>query len=412
MCGIVGMVLKHNTGLIKQTEDVFDQLLYANALRGEDSTGIIGVEKDSTFHIAKDASPASWFAPMFKESKISKDMWNKGKAMIGHNRKKTVGKIEDASAHPFVVNEEFAMVHNGTLFGHRQLADTEVDSEALAIVLAEAFKEEDYKEAVEEVLGKVNGAYALAMYDQRHHKVRLLRNKERPLCLAETPNAWFFASEGGMLYWIMSRNNVALKDVKVELIPEHTLIEFDLDTTTESREALTPKKPIPPTKAITAGTGEKTGTGMHFKAKQNKSRPLEGGLSKNEFKRFRRRIIGTKLEWWCEDLVEVNYPKLEHDGETLFHVMGVNDDLDVSHIVRAKADFKELNFKTADEMTNKLWAGRVTEMIYDKRAKQMIITVDNAAPLPFSLRNALPVIDAEYIKRKLDEEEKAKSTLH
>ena len=134
------MVLKHNTGLIKQTEDVFDQLLYANALRGEDSTGVIAVEKDSSFHIAKDASPSFWFGPAFKESDISKKMWNNAKAMIGHNRKKTIGKIEDATAHPFVVDDEFAMVHNGTLFGHAQLAKTEVDSEALAIVLAEAFK--------------------------------------------------------------------------------------------------------------------------------------------------------------------------------------------------------------------------------------------------------------------------------
>lgn len=255
MCGIVGMVLKHNTGLIKQTEDVFDQLLYANALRGEDSTGVIAVEKDSSFHIAKDASPSSWFGPAFKESDISKKMWNNAKAMIGHNRKKTIGKIEDATAHPFVVDDEFAMVHNGTLFGHAQLAKTEVDSEALAIVLAEAFKEEDYVEKVEETLGRVNGAYAVAMYDQRHHKVRLLRNKDRPLCIAETNNAWFFASEGGMLYWIMSRNNVSLKDVKVELIPEHTLIEFDLDTTKETRQVLTPKKPTPPIQTTSAGMG-------------------------------------------------------------------------------------------------------------------------------------------------------------
>lgn len=411
MCGIVGMVLKHNTGLIKQTEDVFDQLLYANALRGEDSTGVIAIEKDTSFHIVKDASNASWFAPMYKETDVSKKMWNNAKALIGHNRKKTIGKIEDATAHPFVVDGEFAMVHNGTLYSHRSLANTEVDSEALAIVLAEAFKETDYKEAVEETLGKVNGAYAVAMYDQRHHKVRLLRNKERPLCIAETANAWFFASEGGMLYWIMSRNNVLLKDVKVELIPENVLIEFDLDTTTESREELTPKKPLPPTKDTTAGTGAQTGTGMHFKAKKNRTIG-NGELSKNEFKRFRRKNLGRKLEWWCEDFVEVNYPRLEIDGETLFHVMGVNDDMDISHIVRAQVDYIELGFSEADEMANKLWSGTIVELEYDKRSRQMIITLDKAAPLPISTRSPVPVIDAEYIKRKLDDEEKAKSTLH
>jgi glucosamine 6-phosphate synthetase-like amidotransferase/phosphosugar isomerase protein len=407
MCGIVGMVLKHNTGLTKQTEDVFDQLLYVNTLRGEDSTGIIAVEKDTTFHIAKDASAAHWFTPMYKETKVSKDMWNKGKAVIGHNRKKTVGKIEDASAHPFVVNDEFAMVHNGTLYNHNALAKTDVDSEALSIVLAEAFKEEDYKEAVEETLGKVSGAYAVAMYDQRHNKVRLLRNKERPLCLVETTSAWYFASEAGMLYWILGRNGALSKDSKVELIPEHTLIEFDLDKSTESREELVPKKPLPPTKS-TAGTGAKT-TGMHSKTIFPKK---QEGLSKNMFKRFRNRILQTKIEWWCEDLVEVNFPKLEADGETLFFVMGVNDDLSVPHIVRAEVDYKALGFTEADDMLNQLWSGVVNDVTYDKRAKQMTISLENAQPLPISHRSQLPVIDAEYIKRKLDDEEKAKSTLH
>jgi len=60
MCGLVGMIVKGNSGLIKQHEDTFYQLLYADALRGEDSTGVIGVEKDTTFHIAKETLLASF----------------------------------------------------------------------------------------------------------------------------------------------------------------------------------------------------------------------------------------------------------------------------------------------------------------------------------------------------------------
>ena len=410
MCGIVGLVLKHNTGLIKQTEDVFEQLLYANALRGEDSTGVVAVEKDSTFHIEKEATPSAWFNAQYRASDVSRAMWTKGKALIGHNRKKTIGKIEDESAHPFIVNDEFAMVHNGTLYQHKQLADTEVDSEALAIVLHKAFTEDEYQEEVEETLGKVSGAYAVAMYDQRRHMVRLLRNKDRPLCIAETSMGWFFASEGPMLFWIMARNNLQMKDVKIELIPEHELLEFDLDKSTLTRTQLTPKKPMSPTQS-SVGTGTKTGQGITFKKKSNKYQVTNKEvLSKNEFKRLRRKMVGTKIEWWCEDYIEKNFPKTEEEGETSFLITGVCDDLDAPHLIRTEADTTELYISKAEDMTNALWSGRIKDMIYDRRSARMVIELVDAAPLPISMRK--PVIDAEYIKRKLDEKEKALTVVH
>jgi hypothetical protein len=373
--------LKTNSGFTKVTEDIFQQLLYANTLRGDDSTGIIGIERDTTFHIAKDASPAWWFNEQYSKSKISKDMWSFGKAIIGHNRKKTIGVVSDDTAHPFVVGDDFAMVHNGTLYNHKALADTEVDSEALAKVLCEAFLKEDYKEALEDTLGKVSGAYAVAMYDQRHNKVRLLRNKDRPLCIIDTPTALYFASEGAMLMWILSRNNVFLKDCKVELIPEHTVLDICLDKNTIERTVVTPKKAMPP--AVTTYTktgGKKTTTaGIKFtKATANE------GLSKNKFKRFRNKYLGKKLEWWCEDYIEENFPKSEVDGETSFLITGVSDGLEDEHIIKALVDIKELNFHSGKNLTDRLWSGTISDMSYEKRSKRILIYVDNCIPVPIS----------------------------
>ena len=73
MCGIVGMVSKTHVGISKQAEDTFMQLLYANALRGDDSTGLICVEKDSSFHIMKQATEAAWFGPQYKNSDVYKN---------------------------------------------------------------------------------------------------------------------------------------------------------------------------------------------------------------------------------------------------------------------------------------------------------------------------------------------------
>ena len=404
MCGIVGAIAKHSGGLLKQHEDTFMQLLYADVVRGEDSTGIIGVEKDTTFHIAKESTEAAWFSAVFSNSDIYKAMWKAGKAYIGHNRKSTVGKTNDENAHPFVINDEFAMVHNGTLWNHKALADTEVDSEALATVLAKAFEETNYMTSLEETLGRVNGAYALAMYDQRHHAVRLLRNKERPLAYAETPNGWFFASEGAMLFWIMSRNGYDMSKIKITMVPEHTLLTFDLDTNKMTSEEVVPKKPVPPVTTIHTHTGGKTTT---------KFTPTSlEGMSKNAYKRFRRKLVGKRLEWWVEDYIETNFPKTEQDGETLFNLMGVCDDMMDDHIIMSKIDIKELNLLT-NELSDRLWYGEVTDISYDTKTKVVSIVMEKCLPLPLSIRKEkVVIIDAEYIKRKLDDKEKTLSLMH
>jgi glucosamine 6-phosphate synthetase-like amidotransferase/phosphosugar isomerase protein len=414
MCGIVGVIAKTTTGLMKTGEDTFLQLLYANALRGDDSTGLICVEKDSTFHIAKQASEAAWFTPQYTASDVYKSMWSKGKAYIGHNRKKTVGKVAHETAHPFVVNDEFAMVHNGTLYNHKALADTEVDSEALSQVIAKAFENDVYMPSLEETLGRVHGAYAVAMYDQRHHAVRMLRNKERPLSYVETQNAWFFASEAPMLFWILARNGYSANELKIQAVPEHTLLTFDLDKNEMKSEVVVPKKPIPSTKATSAA-----GTGATTVMTVKKSTKQMEGMSKNAYKRFRRKFLGKKLEWWVEDYVETNFPRTEQDGETKFNLMGVCDDLLEDHMIVSTVDLKELNL-LSNELIERLWVGRVSEMSYDTKTRVISMTLMDALPLPVSLRHdkkPVEVIDAEYIRRKLeekelDEAEKALVTLH
>lgn len=153
MCGIIGGVIRSFYGFDKKTEDTFYQMLYANALRGDDSTGVVFIEKDTSFGIMKTAYSSAFVTDEFHDSKQGKAMWTQGKAMIGHNRKKTSGAISDTNAHPFVVDDTFAMVHNGTLYSHKHLADTEVDSEALAIHLSKVLNNEFTLEKFEESIG-------------------------------------------------------------------------------------------------------------------------------------------------------------------------------------------------------------------------------------------------------------------
>jgi Glutamine amidotransferase domain len=414
MCGIVGVVLKNNNGLVKQQEDSFYQLLYVDALRGEDSTGVIGAEKDGTFHIAKEASEPAWFLPTFQAGKAAKAMWMSGKAFIGHNRKKTIGAIADNTAHPFVVDNEFAMVHNGTLTNHRKMADTEVDSEALAIAFHKVFKEDDYKLALEDLLGEVQGAYATASYDQRTHKVRLLRNNQRPLCMVETSHAYYFASEAPMLFWILARNGYVAKDLDIQPVPEHTLVTFDLEANTMTQEVLVPKKSTPP-------THHTVGMGAITKVRSNYKKEVDG-LSKNQYKRFRNRNIFKKIEFWAEDFIETNFPKTVADGETAITLMGASDSVGHDHLLRTEIDLKEVNLGL-DDLVDRLWTGRIEDIIYDSATKKMAIIVSNALPLPISFKgkaknpikqiaytafeaDGTPIIDDDYIRRSLDAKEK------
>src|ERR1700752_137462 len=133
MCGIVGFISKWKaTGFSAKQQKMFYQLLHADMLRGWEATGVITVAKNGDFGIMKEASDASVFNGSFIDSDLDKDMYKEGVAVIGHNRAKTIGENKDENAHPFVVDDTFAMVHNGTLRNHKDMHDTEVDSEALA----------------------------------------------------------------------------------------------------------------------------------------------------------------------------------------------------------------------------------------------------------------------------------------
>lgn len=373
MCGIVGCVLKQKSGFDKQTEDSFYEMLYADALRGWDSTGIIAVNRDADFFIAKEAVEASMVAHQWQHGEIGKAMWRDGKAYIGHNRKATVGKVTDATAHPFVVDDTFAMVHNGTLYNHDKLAKTDVDSQALAIVLKKAFDEEDYVAALGETLADVWGAYAVACYDQKRNQIHLLRNKERPLQIIEAHDAWYFASEGLMAGWILSRNNYLYKDLNVINVDVDKLYTFDLDKKTFEERAITVKKytQVGTNTAATAHPGKTSGN------------TSAGSLNKKEFKKFRNKYLGQRISFWVDDFVEKNYPRtVKEDGETEILFWGTNEEIDYQHSICAEVDITPFGFNNDDsEITDRRWTAIVESVEHQEATGQLLITVIDPKPL-------------------------------
>src|SRR5687768_3261580 len=100
--------------------------MFMNTLRGDDSSGIIAVNSDGDVDVIKDTLPGYYFTET-KEFKEHADTqaFREGRVLVGHNRKATIGKVNLDNAHPFVVNNEFVLVHNGSLTSHKNLADVE-----------------------------------------------------------------------------------------------------------------------------------------------------------------------------------------------------------------------------------------------------------------------------------------------
>lgn len=224
MCGLVAAIAKRSNGFFMKDIDIFQEMLFADTLRGDDSTGIFAVNSDGNVGIHKQVGTAETFLSTPEWRATRSKLFSQGQMIVGHNRKATRGEVTDENAHPFWVEDKLVLVHNGSYYGsHKQLADVPVDSNAIAIHLANNI--DNYEEALQ----RVNAAYAMFFYDVHGKKLNIIRNKERPLWMLETNTTYFFASEPGLLYWIVTRNDEKPID-KVRSLEEYNLMQLEIES--------------------------------------------------------------------------------------------------------------------------------------------------------------------------------------
>lgn len=227
MCGIVGIIKKDWSKTFSKDElGVFKQLLYADALRGWDSTGVIAVKPGNKVYTKKAATQAINF--LHEANKT--DIFHNTSILIGHNRAATKGNISDKNAHPFKENH-ITLVHNGTLYWHHYLANTDVDSHAITIALS--------KQDKTTVLSSLSGAYALVWYNEKEKRIYFICDDKRPIHALETKEFYVLVSEKELANWILARNNI-------EITTTFEINDFDLHYIDNNGlfylETITPKK--------------------------------------------------------------------------------------------------------------------------------------------------------------------------
>lgn len=191
---------------------MFKNMLLASAVRGIDGTGMFQVSGDMRVLYAKTQQPSgSAVTAGDFDSLLSKV--HDCPLTIGHVRAATAGNISDENAHPFIAfrdDDSYIIgVHNGSLWGW-DTTDTEheVDSAWALDLIA--------NEGPEAAFEEIFGAYCFMWWDSRHkNKMWFIRNDERPMHLARTTDkgSIIFASEAGMLQWLVDKHNVRIEEV-------------------------------------------------------------------------------------------------------------------------------------------------------------------------------------------------------
>lgn len=200
MCGLVGIA-----GDLGTRHNLFmKRLLLLDYFRGTDSTGLAAIRSDRSTVLAKAAvNPIT----MFDMKSFDKALDGfASTAFIGHNRAATLGKVNDANAHPYQYGD-ITGAHNGTLdkasWERLELEagiPTDTDSAAIFACI-DAIGIDDTIKLMEKGRTSHTGAWALVWYNKVDNTINFIRNEHRPLWFAfnKTRDEMYWASEYEML---------------------------------------------------------------------------------------------------------------------------------------------------------------------------------------------------------------------
>ncbi|HVZ76171.1 MAG TPA: glutamine--fructose-6-phosphate transaminase (isomerizing) [Candidatus Paceibacterota bacterium] len=192
MCGIVGIL--GTTPVAPLIVDALKRLEY----RGYDSAGVATLEDGRLARRRAEGKLVKLEAKL-KEHSLG------GTIGIGHTRWATHGAPTERNAHPHTT-EHLAIVHNGIIENFRELKDelvedkvifeTDTDTEVVAqLIEREIGKGLSPRDAVKTVLGRLAGAFSLAIIFEGEDDLMIGARRGAPLAIGHGDGAMFFGSD-------------------------------------------------------------------------------------------------------------------------------------------------------------------------------------------------------------------------
>ncbi|MGH2513700.1 MAG: glutamine--fructose-6-phosphate transaminase (isomerizing) [Candidatus Limnocylindrales bacterium] len=193
MCGIVGYTGPREAGPI--LIEGLKRLEY----RGYDSAGIALVDDQGKLFVEKRAGK------LVNLQTAIADRTPHAAIGLAHTRWATHGRPNDLNAHPHQdCTGDITVIHNGIIENFRELREglearghvlaSETDTEAIAHLIEEAY-DGDIATATRTALGRIEGAYALAVMHRREPDRLIGARQNVPLVVGLAPGETFLASD-------------------------------------------------------------------------------------------------------------------------------------------------------------------------------------------------------------------------
>ncbi|KAB2940268.1 MAG: glutamine--fructose-6-phosphate transaminase (isomerizing) [Hyphomicrobium sp.] len=192
MCGIVGII--GQKAVATDLVDALRRLEY----RGYDSAGIATVENGHLERRRAEGKLRNLEGRLLQEPLL-------GRTGIGHTRWATHGRPTERNAHPHM-NGQVSVVHNGIIENFRELKaelsakgyvfESDTDTEAIVHVVAdELAKGLGPEEAVRQALGRLQGAFALAIIFAGHDDLMIAARQGSPLAIGHGSGEMYLGSD-------------------------------------------------------------------------------------------------------------------------------------------------------------------------------------------------------------------------
>ena len=204
MCGIVGAVAARNV------EGILLEGLRRLEYRGYDSAGMAVLSPSGELERRRALGKVAALEAILDEAALP------GRCGIAHTRWATHGKPSEENAHPHQSGNRLALVHNGIIENHEPLRrelesqgysfTSETDTEVMAHLLEREYRgAEGLLAAVQRVLARLEGAYALAVMHVDEPDVIVAARKGSPLVVGVGIDEAFLGSDPLALLQVTDR---------------------------------------------------------------------------------------------------------------------------------------------------------------------------------------------------------------